>query len=284
MRTNRWIAGFILLLLFSTIGVAQTTIPRVTENRLGFLSIDIFIDEKGSATIKEQYFFNYFAEEAEQFIQDFEENTPSLLEWKADYPFIKPHIGNESQTENIAFALNNTAEEQPSLTLTYTYPKGIVDILSSQNQGRSTLWKLSDIVLVQFINSGSILINEQTQIRIHIPSNGTINEKLLVEKVSLIDNTVTLTNFQSNALAIEYSVLTPIANPIDTGKFLEDFINGPLFIVLIVILGIIIAYGMINKEKISRKVEEYIVQNTELKPEQDQEIESIFETEQEGSP
>jgi hypothetical protein len=281
MIQKKWFAGLCCLLLFSQLAVAQLEEPRVTEDRMSFLSIDIFINEDGSATIREQYFFNFFAGEASQFVRDFEENTPSLLEWKADYPFIQPHIGNESQTENIEFVLSTTVEGQPSLTLSYKYPEGIVNELVSENPGRSTSWKLSDVVLVQFINSGSILIDDATQIKIHLPPNSVIDKEALGEEISIADNVITLTNFQSNALNVKYSILLPIANPIDTSRFLEDFINSPLFVALLVLLGLVLAYGMLNKKKITDRIEEYVVRHSELKPATHHEIEGILESEPE---
>ena len=262
MRAH-WIG--IALLLVIGMAWAQEVVPRVTEERVSFHSIDVFLDEDGSASVNEQFFFNFFADEDTQLEIDFQENTPSLIEWKRDYAFVHPYIGIESQVEGLEFLLKTTVSNQPTLQLSYNYPAGLAQKLSTENQGRTTRWKLSETTLLNFISSGSIRVNEKTQIKIHLPSNGVVDKRTLPQGLLEADNTITLTNFQSNALGVEYVIITPIADPIDTSKLVSDFLESPFFVFLLVLLALIVAYTYINRESISVQVENYIVEHSEFK-------------------
>lgn len=277
MRTG-WVLGIgLLLILLSGIAMAQETIPRVTENRVSFHNIDIFINETGSARVTEQFFFSFFADEAAQLEKDFEENTPSLFEWKRDYPFIHPYIGIESQAENLEFFLKKTVSGQPTLELSYSFPSGLAQKIATENQGRTARWKLSDSALLNFISAGSISIDAKTQIKIHLPAGAVVDKRLLQQGLLDSSNVITLTNFQSNALNVQYAILTPIADPIDTGKFLSDVMGSPLFFFLMVALVLVCVYVYLNREEISEKIEDYIVEHSEFKTAKGPEVDTDIE-------
>ena len=259
--------------------MAQEEIFRATERQLAFHGIDLFILEDGSGRIEEQYFFTFFAGQAEQFEIDFEQNTPNLFEWKEDYPFIHPHIGTESRSENIEFLLNRTANQEPTLTMSYDYPIGLAQTVKIGSEGRSTRWKLGDTALVQFIVGGSINIPTDTQIRIHFPSNAVVDIKLLPPGITVTGGTVTITNFQSNALPIEYTILTPIADPIDAGKIFENAVDSPLFAFFVAIIAAIGLYIALNREELSQKVENYVIEHSEFRPPPKQDIDADLDGE-----
>ncbi len=268
------LAGGILLLVVLLLGTsvhAQEVISRVTEKRIGFHGIDVFINENGSATIEERFFFNFLAGEAAQFEKDFVENTPNLSEWIDDYAFINPHIGSGGQVKNIEFLLNRTANGEPTLTMTYTYPNGLVQEITVESQGRSTRWKLSEIALVDFIESANIRIPSNTQIKFHFPNSSVVDTSLLPQGVSVVNNVLTLTNIQTNALRIEYALFTPIADPIDFSKIVQDFQQSPLFVVFIAGIAIIGVYIALNREQFSHRIESYVIEHSEFKttPKQD---------------
>ncbi len=274
----QWIAtGVLLLILLSTCAWAQVTIPRVTESRVGFHGIDVFVSDDGSAIVEEKLFFNFFAGEAKQFEKDFVENTPSLFEWKEDYPFIKPHIGSEGQAKNVEFLLNRTASEEPTLTVTYDYPTGLVLQVNVEARGRSTRWKVSDVALVDFIESANIKIPSNTQINFHFPGNSVVDTSLLPQGVTVSNNVVTLTNMQTNSLRIEYLVFTPIADPIDLTEILQDLQESPFFIMVLVVMGVCGLYVALNKDQFSRKIEEYVIQHSEFRPPPKQDIDGDLE-------
>ena len=263
----------VLLILMGMSVLAQDVTSRVTEKRIGFHGIDVFVSENGSATVEERFFFNFLAGEAMQFGTDFVENTPNLNEWKEDYPFVSPHIGSEGAVKNVEFLLNRTADGEPTLTMSYTYPKGLVQEIKVESQGRSTRWKVSEIALVDFIESANIHIPANTQIRFHFPSSAAVDTTLLPQGVNTSNNVVTLTNIQTNALRIEYLLFTPIADPIDFGKIVQNFQQSPLFILVILfaVLGIYIA---LNREQFSKKIETYVIEHSEFKTKPKQDIDA----------
>lgn len=271
----QWVAVAALLLLVVGTGVyAQETPVRVTEKRIGFHSIDVFVTENGAANVEERFFFNFLAGEAAQFEKDFVENTPDLSEWKTDYPFVGPHIGSEGQVKNVEFLLNRTANGEPTLTMSYTYPAGLVQEIKVESQGRSTRWKVSEIALVDFIDSANIHIPANTQIKFHFPSSAVVDTTLLPQGVSAINNVVTLTNIQTNALRIEYVLFTPIADPIDFGKIVQNFQQSPLFILVIAVLAVVGVYVGLNWEHFSKRIEAYVIEHSEFKTKPKQDIDA----------
>lgn len=285
MRMKMILLGLGILFVLAVLpgASAQEFISRVTEERVGFHSVDVFIHEDGSASIEERFFFTFFAGEATQFEEDFAENNPSLSAWKQDYPFIHPHMGLENNASGIEFFLNRTANGEPTLTMTYEYPRGLVEQVKVGTQGRSTRWKLSEIALVQYIFGGTIAVPENTQIKFHLPAGAVVDTTLLPQGVNAIANLVTLTNFQSNAFRLEYVVLTPIADPIDVGKVVDGLIRSPLFAVVLAIIALSVMYIALNQERIRSQVEDYVIEHSEFKPAQKKEIEMDWETDEKGS-
>jgi hypothetical protein len=273
--------GVACLLLFFALAIPahaqETTISRVTEKRVSFHAIDVYLDADGSANVSEQFFFSFFAGEADQFERDFKNDTPSLALWKHDYPFVHPNIGIESQAENIEFLLKKTGSDQPALEISYKYPPGLGQKVATENQGRTTRWKLAETALLNYISSGSINIDQKTQIKIHLPTNAVVDKRLLPQGILDASNVITLTNFQSNALQIEYVIIAPLADPIDASKLVSSFVNSPAFIFFIVLLGIVIAYLYINREEVSQRIENYVVEHSEFKVPKGPEVEEDLE-------
>jgi len=71
-------------------------------------------------------FSSTLAGEAAQFEKDFVENTPNLNEWKIDYPFVSPTLESKGKSRMSNFLLNRTENGEPTLTMSYTYPTGLV--------------------------------------------------------------------------------------------------------------------------------------------------------------
>jgi hypothetical protein len=286
MRFSKQNGVFCLMVVGMALALAlapalvSAQIPRADRKQIAFHEIEAFLKDDGSATAEEQFFFSFLADEAEQFETDFEENTPSLFEWKKDYPFIHPYLGTEARVENIEFLLNRSANLEPTLRLSYDYPEGLIQQIKVGTEGRSTRWKLSEIALVQFIAGGNINIPSNTQIKIHFPNNAIIDTRLLPQGISVSGNTITITNFQSNSLPIEYTLLTPIADPIDAGKILENALQSPWFALVIVLLSIVGVYAALNRERLAGKIEDYVIEHSEFRPQPKQDIDADLEGEE----
>ncbi|MEK6821332.1 MAG: hypothetical protein AABY11_02955, partial [archaeon] len=185
----------------------------------------------------------------------------------------------ENQTESIEFLLERSSDAGPSLKLSYAYPENLVQPVKVGSQGRSTRWKLADLALVQFIEGGNINIPINTQIIIHLPMGAIIDTTLLPANILVSGNTITISNFKGNALPIEYSVFTPIADPIDAGKIVEDAVKSPLFTLVLAILAVVGMIVVLNREKISERIEEYVIAHSEFKPQRKQDIDADLEGE-----
>ncbi len=277
--TRKGILVLVLFIGFLGMVNSQLITPRVNESRINFHGIDVFVSEDGSANIEERFFFTFYAGEASQFEKDFEENSPSLAAWKKDYPFVQPHIGVENNSRDFQFFLNRTPIGEPTLTMAYDYPTGLVQQIRNNTQGRGTKWGLVDNTLLDFVTGGTIIIPSNTQIKFHFPNSSVVDTSLLPNGVTASGNTVTLTNFQSNALQVQYTVLAPIADPIDASKLFSNLIQSPLFIFVLIILGIGVAYVATNRKEITEKIERYVIEHSEFRSNQKREIELDLEDE-----
>jgi len=134
--------------------------------------------------------------------------------------------------------------------------------------------KLSDIALVDFIESANIHITANTQIKFHFPNSAVIDTSVLPQGVIATSNVVTLTNIQTNSLRVEYLLFTPIADPIDFSKIVQNFQQSPLFILVIVIVAVVGLYIALNHELFSKQIESFVIEHSEFKTKPKQDIDA----------
>jgi K+-transporting ATPase A subunit len=101
--------------------------------------------------------------------------------------------------------------------------------------------------------------------------------------VGVVNNVITLTNIQTNALRIEYALFTPIADPIDFGKIIQDIQQSPFFVVFIGIIAIVGVYIALNREQFSQGIETYVIEHSEFKTTPKQDIDADLGTEEGAS-
>lgn len=248
----------ILILLFTTV-TAQTS-SRVPATRLASHIITMNIEEDGTAKIQEEYFFNFFEGEPQQLVKDFQENTPSLDFWRADYPYIHNYFGTPTSVSEVSFELGETSNGQPSLRLNYRTSEKI--FTSNSSSTRTELWNLNDSSFAQFIQFGTINVPDNTIIHIVLPSDSEVIQSSVPNQVSVSGNFLTVTNFRASKLPIQYLQIKPIAPPLDFNRALSDFFESPFSYVIFTFFVIVLAFMFIKREEIAMKIEEFIVENS----------------------
>jgi len=139
--------------------------------------------------------------------------------------------------------------------------------LISEGQ-RADSFAIDDKQLFSFNESGTIVIPENTLIKIILPQNTELEEIELPEKAQLIGNTLTLNGIQSNVIKLQYKVLKPIAP--NTTDFLDLIVGFNSILLPLLIALLILIY--FKKEKIEEKIEGYLVNHSEIQNRKPEEI------------
>jgi hypothetical protein len=243
------------ILIFATliiIAIIPNTIYAVKPENL---EINIELEKTGDAKITENYRLSFISElDSDDFKKTAVKNGSSFLSWKASYEFIKKHINSENMTSNTTIAYE---ENTNTLTLIY-FEKNLAE-LTKQEQ-RADYFKIDEKKLSAFNERGSIIIPENTKITITLPPNSEAITTNLPPKVKVLGNQIVLQGITSNSMTINYILNKPI---IGEGN---DIIKGiPNAYIIIAIATIIIILIHLNRDEFEKKIEEYIVEHSEIK-------------------
>ena len=221
------------------------------------LAIEVSVDSAGNAGITENYELAFISPfEENEFSQKAIENSSSIFAWQADYPFFFPHFAegiDELSQSTIAFDRN-----AKKITFSYSLKERFATLVEQEQ--RSDFFVIDDRQLGAFNESGTIVIPENTTIRIVVPQNSEIDVSQIPNNASVAGNSVTLSGIQSNSIAISYRVIKPIAPP---GNLLEG-ISG-IYLLLGPIVVLIVAGVYLKRKDIERLVENYLVEHSEIK-------------------
>ena len=249
-------------LLFAFALISLSTFPQALS--MESLDIAIRIDQQGNGYITENYMLQFSSPfEFEQFKQSAQENSSSLLSWQADYDFFYTHFVTEAGTR-----LNSSSitfdEQRKVLTLEYDFKDRFATLIKQEQ--RTDLYRIDDTKFASFNSAGTIVIPEDTTIRIRVPSNAEIDLDKLPQNVQLANgNQIVLSGIQSNSIDIEFRVLKPIA---PSGNIIPGVSNVYLTIPIL-ITALILLYT--KKEGIEKKIEDYLVEHSEIKSRQPEE-------------
>ena len=234
------------------------------------LEIEVVVDGEGFASVTENYFLSFISDfEFNDFKQNANKNSASLSVWQASYDFFKPHFtesaGNKITSSGIIFD-----ETSKTLQLKYGLTEKFATLLTSEQ--RSDTYSIPDSALAAFNIAGTIVIPENTRIVIRLPENTEVDTEKLPDKVEVaFGNQIVLNGIQSNSINIQYSLLKPIAPKSD--EIVQGISNTYIFAPLAVLL-LIGTYA--KREEIEKIVEDYIVNHSEMKPRESEEIEIDF--------
>ncbi len=230
-------------------------------------TITINIDDKGLAQITEEYGLRFASPfEFQGFKEEAKENSSSLLAWQADHDFFFPHFGeqagNRVNTSTVTFDDNAKA-----LTLKYDLRNSFARLMRQEQ--RADYFAIDDSRFGAFIESGAIVIPQNTMVRMLLPPNTEVDSSRLPRNVNVQGNTISFGSTQTNALNISYIVVKPIAPTSETiGRGLSDFYIAAIPISVLILIGV-----YVKREEIGEKIENYIVEHSEMqKREPEEEI------------
>jgi len=248
---------FILFILFFSINVTAVTVDK--------LNIDAQVDAEGFAEITETYFLRFDTPfEKNAFYETAIENSSSIYAWSSENDFFFPHF--EPSIDKLASSSISFDNQAEKIIFTYTIKKRFATLITEGQRADS--FTIDDKQLFSFNDSGTIVIPENTTIKLILPPNTEFEEIELPEKAQLIGNTLTLNGIQSNVIKLKYKVLKPIAP--NTTDFLELIMGFNSILLPLLIALLILIY--FKKEKIEEKIEGYLIDHSEIKNRQPEEI------------
>ncbi|MFH1586437.1 MAG: hypothetical protein ABID38_01110 [Candidatus Diapherotrites archaeon] len=252
---------FIALALLFCLIVPVVNSLSVREN-----IITVEVDDEGNAKITEKYELSFFAGERDIFAQTASENTSSIDAWRADFSWFGPHFG-EIQGEN---RIHDVSISYGENSVTFEYGLDGIAVIESDTL-RETDWKFREDVFQNFISGGLISIPDETKIQFILPFEAEISADLLPPEATLFGpNNVELHGTNRTIINIEYRVPKPI---VPEGLDLFSLISGIVLEIisdynLLVLSGLflLIVFGgaYLKRKEISGRVQEYIVNHSEL--------------------
>ncbi len=255
-------------------------IPAVNSLSVSENLIEILVDDMGNAKITEKYELSFFAGERASFAQTASENKSSIDAWRADFSWFGPHFGeirggNKIHDVSISYGENSVSFEY-----------GLDGIASIEDDTlRETSWKLNENVFQNFISGGQISIPENTKIRFQFfPIDvAKISADDLPQEATLLGpNIVELQGINRTSINIKYTVTKPIVPEgldlfsLIRGIVIEIISDYNLLVLSSLFLLIVFGGAYIKRKEISGRVQEYIVDNSELEtgiPEEEIEVE-----------
>jgi hypothetical protein len=240
---------------FATLIMIIITTNTILAVKSENLEINIELEKTGGAKITENYKLSFISEiDSDNFKKSAIKNGSSFLAWQAEYEFIKKHINAENLTSNTTIAY-----EENTNILTLSYVEKNLAELTKQEQ-RADYFKIDEKKLSAFNERGSITIPENTKITITLPPNSEVITTNLSPKVKVFGNQIILQGITSNSMTINYILNKPI---IGEGN---DIIKGvPNAYIIIAIATIIIILIHLNRDEFEKKIEEFIVEHSEIK-------------------
>jgi len=231
-----------------------------------FLSIDITLNEQGQAEVIEKYSLGFaHSFERNEFLSKEQQYSGNLLLWGSDpdFNFFFPHFvqGNKYETpSSVAFI-----EQSNTLLLEY----GTGDFVNFKREsGRSIVWEINNQVFDSFFDEiGSIKIPTNARIVISLPLNAEIEAETVPAGVQVSGNEIVLSGISTSFEKIEYRVLKPIAPPLST----VDLLTSPEMMMVTIVLLVVFMIVVVKKKSISSRIEEYIVANSMIEIEEEDE-------------
>lgn len=249
----------LVLLLLAITTTAQAQRYDIVQH-----TIVIDVDEKGTAGITERFYLLFPRDiYLENFKQESQTNGVSLSAWKQFDSRLHPFIGEE--TDIVSAQLAFIENQDKYLELTYKLKTPIMHVTSDTT--RRTDYRLKENFFRQFFVGSLIIIPDNTSIQIKLPPQaeiqGTIKPDAAIEQ-----NTIILNGYKSsNVIEIQYRVWKQIAS-FDLQQIMQGLLKSELTVFLGTTAFALLIFVYIKRKTIAQKIEDYIVEHSEIAPEE----------------
>ena len=248
-------AVLLLIIFFSLNALAQPFEIRAH-------TIDIKVDEKGFGKATERFFLDFPGEEEiKKFKEESAQKGVSLESWKAFDERIHTYIGEEKDLDKAQVGF--VESEDRFLEINYGLKTPIMYVTGETS--RRTEFRLKENFFRAFLVGTLWIIPDNTIIRIELPSQAEIQGKVKPD-ATVEGNKIIMQGYKSsNLLEIKYRIWKQIAG-FDLQKTIQEFLNSEMATFLGVIVFVIVIVAYVKRKSISQKIENYIVEHSELAP------------------
>ena len=251
----------LLLFLVSSVNAQQFEILNHT--------IDVTIDEYGKGDIVERFslfFVNNI--QLELFKEESQNLGVDLGAWEVFDSRIRTYIGKDRFT--IAHGTIGFDESSKILVIEYTLTEPIMERIDDTS--RVSTYKLkTNAMITEFIAGSFWEIPDNTTINFILPPNSEIKQPVSPEAV-VSGSLVTWQGYKSsNQLNLQYDLFKEIAPAFDISKFILDLTQTELFIPVLAVFVIVIGIVYWRRDKLSARIENYVIRNSEITPKEEEE-------------
>jgi hypothetical protein len=233
----------------------MTSVQAVSLYKLE-ITVDIGEDK---TSFTEKYFLVIPVEERQDFLRDVEGFGRSLMQWRNNYPFIFPHFGTTEEINEISFYYD---AETHLLELSYEINENIASI--EVDAPRTIKWSIPENFFENFITGTTIEIPANVQLIFNLPKNATVVSEELSREINLQDHQIMIQDYRGSNLLIYYYTDKPIAPPLDVDALIAEFFTNPLNQTAIALLAFLLLAMIIYRRKLTERVENFIVKNSQL--------------------
>ncbi|MDD5163071.1 MAG: hypothetical protein PHD95_02570 [Candidatus ainarchaeum sp.] len=224
-------------------------------------SIDISIDEDGFALISEKFYLQFPNEfQLQDFLKKNAQIGISLDSWKTFDSRIHTYVGKESELNRAEVNFVDSTSGK-YLEIKYSLNTPIAD--KKAETSRLIEFSLQNKAFDQFLQGGVLIMPENTTITVKLPNFAEIQSPVKPEG-TISANQVTWQGYKStNVLELNYVLVKQIAS-ISLLDSANALVKSPLFILFVAAIAAIIIVAAIKRKKISEKIENFLVENSEL--------------------
>jgi uncharacterized protein YegJ (DUF2314 family) len=260
LKKISWLAVFLVFL--AVVSSANASIILAKHD------ITVDIDDEGYGQFTEKYDLVINRFEIAAFLQAVEENGKNIMKWRNDYDFIYPRIGSSNDLKTIDFFFD---EENSVLEINYTwkYPLAVKE----REEARTIKWYIPDSAFSNFIQGTTIKVEPNQLIKLVLPEKVRVDREEISSEISVQGNIMYIQDFTGSRLSIYYSTDKPIAPAFDTELILRNLLQNPLVQLSFIILAVLLVVLYINRKPFITRIENYILENSQLAPPEEEEVE-----------
>ncbi len=243
---------------------------------LGHHYITIEIDDKGYAKVTERY---YLAFKTQQDIEEFAQKKTDLGvnidAWSRFNPAFGIHVGSKDKLKPQTLNISLTTAKDNYLEISYEIDRPIVRVIKEES--RMIVYELNKWVLSSFVEGTDYVIPEGTFITFILPKESTVLEEgelfNYAEVYKDVKPKVMVRGFLAiGSFNLRYIYWKGIAPKFSISFLLKQIIEGAdtntiaASLAIVFIIGIFVYF---NRKKLSEKVTNFVVRNTELSEEEE---------------